>query len=282
MRTQSSLRYAIVALIALLALAGCNPDYSGSRPYLVLYAFDAEGGQIASSLTTVRTDEHLGRDVRVGDFAGHEIVLAESGMGMTNAAMTAQRMIDKYRPKAVLFSGIAGSIDSSVQIGDIVVPEFWIDHDYGYIGADGFIPGKVRIADPSCDSLVRVKSFAVDSTLLKEAAEIDVDDLGLKRIGKRRPRLIIGGTGVSGNTFIDSREKRAWLDTTFNALVTDMESAAVAQVCLVNDIPCLIFRSASDLAGGSGSETADKELDQFFRLAAANSSKVLLELLEEL
>jgi adenosylhomocysteine nucleosidase len=275
-------RFLLCLIVILLALCACNPDYRSDRPFLVLYAFDAEGKQIASALTTVRTDHHLGRDVKVGDFSGHEIVLAESGMGMTNAAMTAQRMIDKYRPSLVLFSGIAGALDSSVQIGDIVVPETWIDHDYGYVGLDGFIPGKVQIAEPLSDTLVRMKSFPVDSNLLDVAREVDVDDLELAKIAGRRPRLLIGGTGVSGNKFIDSREKREWLATEFSALVTDMESAAVAQVCRVNGVPFLAFRSASDLAGGSGSETADKELDQFFRHAADNSSKMLLEYLREL
>lgn len=269
-------------LLALLVFSACNPDYQSDRPYLILYAFAAEGAQISSRMTTVRTDKHLGRKVLVGDFAGKEIVLAESGMGMTNAAMTAQRMIDKYRPRVVLFTGIAGSVDTSVHIGDIVVPEYWIDHDYGYVGIDGFLPGKIQISDPAFDTLVRLKSLAVDSKLLEKAREIDDDDLDFAKIGKRRPRLLVGGTGVSGDKFVDSREKREWLAETFDARITDMESAAVAQVCRVNDIPCLIFRSASDLAGGSGSETAGNELDQFFRLAAANSSKVLLEYLEEL
>lgn len=282
MKTLHFSRFILCLIVILLALCACNPDYRSDRPFLVLYAFDAEGARISESLTTVRTDYHLGRKVNVGDFSGHEIVLAESGMGMTNAAMTAQRMIDKYRPRAVLFTGIAGAVDSSVQIGDIVVPEVWIDHDYGYVGFDGFLPGKVQIAEPSSDTLVRVKSFPVDSSLLEVARELDVDDLDMAKIAGRNPRLLIGGTGVSGSKFIDSREKREWLSTEFSALVTDMESAAVAQVCRVNGIPFLAFRSASDLAGGSGSETADKELEQFFRHAADNSSKVLLEFLGEL
>lgn len=282
MKTLFVSRRLILLFLALVTIAACNPDYRADRPLLVLYAFEAEGDQISSSLTTVRTDEHLGRKVRVGDFAGHEIILAESGVGMTNAAMTAQRMIDKYRPRAVLFTGIAGSVDSSVHIGDIVVPEYWIEHDYGYVGADGFVPGKIRIPDPAFDTLVRVKSFAVGPKLFAKVKKVKQKDLGLAKIAGRRPRLLIGGTGVSGNTFIDSREKREWLAGTFSALVTDMESAAVAQVCRVNEIPCLIFRSASDLAGGSGSESAEQELEQFFRTAAANSSKVLLEYLREL
>ena len=63
-------------------------------------------------------------------------------------------------------------------------------------------------------------------------------------LGPRVPRLIIGEVGVSGNSFIDNVEKRLWLSSSFHALVTDMESASVAQVSPVNGIPFIIFRSA--------------------------------------
>lgn len=59
-----------------------------------------------------------------------------------------------------------------------------------------------------------------------------------------------------------------------------METAAVAQVCAVNDIPFIAFRSASDLAGGSGSESAAKEMDEFFEIAAENSSMIVIRFLE--
>jgi adenosylhomocysteine nucleosidase len=65
-------------------------------------------------------------------------------------------------------------------------------------------------------------------------------------------------------------------------MVTDMESAAVAQVCIANDIPFVIFRSASDLAGGSGSETAQAEMDEFYQIAARNASKVVMAYLAQL
>ena len=61
-----------------------------------------------------------------------------------------------------------------------------------------------------------------------------------------------------------------------------MESAAVGQVAYVNDIPFIVFRSASDLAGGSGSETADREMEQFFNHAADNSAAVVVEFLKQL
>jgi len=272
----------IALLIAISLLAGCKQrtdDASGER-LLILYAFSAEGELLSEQMTIDTVEIHLGREVQVGRSAGHEIVLAASGVGMTNAAMTTQRMIDVYDPRAVIFTGIAGGIDSSVHIGDIVVAERWRQHDYGYIGADGFVHGSIWVYVPTDDSLLRVTDFFVDKGMLDVAGAVDVGDLTLESIGERKPRLMVGGVGVSGNTFIDSKDKRAELSTVHEALVVDMESAAVAQVCAVNATPFIAFRSASDLAGGSGSETAGEELDQFFKVAASNSAQVVVAFLD--
>jgi adenosylhomocysteine nucleosidase len=247
----------------------------------VLYAFDAEGALLEEQMTISSTDTLLGRPVVLGLLSGEDIVLAESGIGMTNAAMTAQKMIDRYDPQGVVFSGIAGAIDSSVQIGDIVVCRQWRPHDYGYIGAEGLEPRGCGVYQPEKDSVVLTTTFYADSGMLAIAAHLVERDLGLDSIGSRRPSLIVEGVGVTGNTFIDSHDKRQWLSREFSALVTDMESAAVAQVCCVNELPYIIFRSASDLAGGSGSQTAEAELDQFFEVAADNSSKVVTAFLGE-
>ena len=66
----------------------------------------------------------------------------------------------------------------------------------------------------------------------------------------------------------------------FEALVADMETAEVARVCHVNDIPFIGFRSAPDLAGGSGSSSARADLDRFFEVAAENSSELVMAFLE--
>jgi adenosylhomocysteine nucleosidase len=233
-------------------------------------------------MTIDTTEVQLGREVHLGSLEGKEIVLGEAGVGMTSAAMTAQRMIDVYNPRLVLLTGIAGGIDSTVNVGDIAVPQKWIQHDYGYFGKDGLEFWPICIYLPDDDSMSHVSSFTVDDELLTVAEQVDIAELKLDSLGNRIPRLLIGGTGVSGNTFIDSREKRSWLFSQFDAKVVDMESAAVVQVCIVNDIPVLIFRSASDLAGGSGSETAREEIEQFFEIAASNSAKVLIATLKKL
>ncbi|TFH57890.1 MAG: hypothetical protein E4G91_10195, partial [Candidatus Zixiibacteriota bacterium] len=189
---------------------------------------------------------------------------------------------DYYQPEAVVLTGIAGAIDSSVHIGDITVCRTWIQHDYGYIGPVGLEPRGVPVLMPDADSVRRVSDFVADSLMLLVADSLSRTDLPIAKIGDRKPRLLVGGVGVTGNQFVDSRGKRLWLTNNFAALLTDMESAAVAQVCTLNDIPFIIFRSASDLAGGSGSATAAVEIEEFFKVAADNSSTVVLKFLQKL
>ena len=94
----------------------------------------------------------------------------------------------------------------------------------------------------------------------------------LQPIVDRLVQINCGGIGVTGNQFIDQVEKRQWLAETFLAEITDMESSAVLQTALANGVPCVIIRSNSDLAGGSGSATAGTELREFFQIAADNSA----------
>ncbi|MCP4570124.1 MAG: 5'-methylthioadenosine/S-adenosylhomocysteine nucleosidase [FCB group bacterium] len=269
-------------VFALIALSACAEHNSEIRPYLILYAFDAEGELLAGKINSPDSVKILGRMVYSGQLSGQDIVLAESGIGMTNAAMTTQKLIDHFNPRGIIFTGIAGAIDSSVLIGDIVACREWIMHDYGYHGQDGFKHRGIAVYDPSSDSIFRVERFDVDSTYYDMAEKLTGHDFTFGIIGEREPRFIIGAVGVSGDCFIDNHEKRIWLSENFEALVTDMESASVAQVCRVNGLPFIVFRSASDLAGGSGSESARTEMNQFFQIAADNSSQVVLEFLNKL
>jgi adenosylhomocysteine nucleosidase len=91
------------------------------------------------------------------------------------------------------------------------------------------------------------------------------------------PGVIIGGNAVSGSTFVDNAQYRDWVWDTFQANALDMESAAVAHVAYVNDVPFIVFRSLSDLAGGGSGEN---ELGIFFQLASNNSAEVVIAFLE--
>jgi adenosylhomocysteine nucleosidase len=273
--------FLVIVIFCLFLLAHCGPARHQPDTTLILYAFDEEGQLLKEQMTIKETEKILGRDVYTGNLVGKDIILAESGVGMTNAAMTTQRLIDEYDPRRLIFTGIAGAIDTSVHIGDIVVCRRWIAHDYVYYGAEEPEPMGIWAFSPRKDSIMKMPYFEVDSAMYARLEEITEGIIQFKAIGDREPRLIVGSVGVSGNSFIDSYKKRVWLSETFGALITDMESAAVAQVCEVNDKPFIIFRSASDLAGGSGSESAGKEMDQFREVAAENSSILVMKFLEE-
>jgi len=261
---------------------GCSANRAPKQSTLVLYAFPAEGELLARKIAIERIDTVLGRPVHIGTIYDRNIVLAESGVGLTNAAMTTQTLLDRYHPLRVIFTGIAGAIDTSVHIGDIVVCDRWITHDYGYYGPNDFEPGAIEIYSAAHDSITAFPCFMIDSALFAHAIALTEAAPALDAIGERLPSLLVGGAGVSGNSFIDNRNKRHWLSFTFEARVTDMESAAVAQVCTANGVPYIVFRSASDLAGGSGSATAREELDKFFKVAARNSARVVLDYIEML
>jgi adenosylhomocysteine nucleosidase len=129
---------------------------------------------------------------------------------------------------------------------------------------------------------VRKLLFSVDSSMYNAIKMIAEDNIQFEKIGDRTPKLIVGGVGVSGNAFVDNADKRIWLAKNFNALITDRESSAVAQVSVVNGIPFIVFRSASDLAGGSGPSSARGELEEFSKIAAINSSLLVVKLLGRL
>jgi adenosylhomocysteine nucleosidase len=277
----------LVALWSTILLCLAEPRQAAERSesserVLVMYAFSAEGTCLEDVMTVDSSGVELGRKVVFGILENVPVILAESGMGMTNAAMSAQCLIDRHKPDLVLFSGIAGAIDTSVQIGDIVIPGEWIAHDYGYIGRDGFRNDSLLVYSTAADSIVPLSRFSVDSTLLALAKEVSQSPPELKKIGGRTPHVRVGGTGISGNVFVDNKHTRVLLAESFSALITDMESQAVAQVCLANGIPYLAIRSASDLAGGSGSDTALDQLRMFLEVAAENSGRVVRAFLRRL
>lgn len=276
--------FATTVITILLLVCGCNTqtDVPSNKTLLVLYAFSAEGEVLKEQLQDLKVDTQLSRDVYIGSIVGKPVVVAQSGVGMVNAAFNLQRLIDIYQPSSVIMTGIAGAVDTSVRIGDIVVPEKWITHDHGYFGPEGFEISPIYLVDPASDTMMYKDSFGVDSILLEAVSRISKDSIMMEQIDDRRPVLMVGGVGVSGDAFIDNRSKREWLSYACNALVTDKESSAVAQVCFVNDIPFVVFRSASDLAGGSDSESAREEMRQFFSVAASNSSMLVIEFLKQL
>ena len=244
-----------------------------------------------------------GRTHYLGTLEGHDVVLLLSGYSMVNAAMTTQALFDHFTVKGIVFSGIAGGVNPGLQVGDVTVPARWGNYQENLFAretATGFDPGRipgdfnnfgmifprnssVPVIGDAPDKLERRFWFPVDATALENASHL-AGNVKLNRCTaggeclEKEPRLVVGGNGVSGPTFVDNAAYRQWAWETFQADALDMETAAVAHVAYVNRVPYIAFRSLSDLAGGGPGKN---EGNVFGRLAADNSAAVVIEYLKK-
>lgn len=272
----------LIAIIVFLMMAPSNL-VAQQTPIrvVVMYAFAPEGTLLKKQMVqTVDVDDIMGA-ITEGTLNNIRIALVPSGIGMTNAGLATQRTIDRYQPRWMIFSGIAGGIEPINQIGDIVVPEECVTHQFGYVGKNGFEPRSISLKGEnfgvSSAAQASFRSFKADKKLLEVAqAASSVVKANLKAVQGRTPSVSIGGVCASGDWFVDQVELREYLFKTFKARIVDMETSAFLQVCNANKVACLANRSSSDLAGGSGSSTAIAEIRTFFQVAADNAAAMTL------
>jgi adenosylhomocysteine nucleosidase len=307
----------IVSLAASGTISGCAASNDTPLPgppptpsaYLdptprvaVMSAIDAELALLVERTQIIRTIRINGRDHHVGRLAGLEVVLTLSGVSMINAAMNTQLLLDRFHITAIVFSGIAGGVNPNLGVGDVTVPAQWGQHQEvvfaretasgwddrgmggGFENFDMMFPRRQHVMREGerDDGQRRRFWFPADPEMLAVARQVAAQ-IELPRCTPsgdcldRVPVVVVGGNGLSGPSFVDNAGYREWMWRTFAADAVDMESAAVAHVAHSNWIPYVVFRSLSDLAGGS--PDADR-IRVFFELAATNSAEVLLGFLE--
>ena len=299
----------LLAACALAAgLAGCaGLPAPGSAVRLdetpriaVISAFQPEIVLLSSKLQDARKYSVNGNEFTTGTLAGKPVVLFLSGISMTNATMNTQLALDRFKVSHIVFSGIAGGVNPQLHVGDVTVPAQWGQYlevlmaretAPGRYTAPPFItdatlpafgmmhPRPVEVRSAANPQITRKFWFEADPKMLDVARSIRNVDLANCSAGKclpRKPQLVIGGNGVSGQAFMDNKTFREYTFKTFRANVLDMETAAVGMVAYSNGVPYIAFRSLSDLAGGGDGEN---EMGTFMGIAADNSAKVLLAFL---
>jgi len=212
-----------------------------------------------------------------GKLGGREVVIAFSGIGKVNAAVTTTLLLEHFKPAEVLFTGIAGGINPEMQTGDVLVATQASQHDYGDLTDAGMKHEGIR--NPA-DGKRAPLLLPGDARLIKLADEV-ASKIKFQPIqmaqGERIPK-IVKGTVVTGDVFVATTQKKAELRKDMNADAVEMEGGAVAQVCYQQNVPCLIIRSLSDLADAN----APKDYKQFARTAAENSAKFVTEIVGRL
>ena len=223
----------------------------------IIAAMDVEMKSLRSFMTDTKTETVSGITFVSGTLEGKLVVTAVCGIGKVFAAMCAQTMILLYSPDRIINTGVAGSLSTSLNIGDIVVSDYVVEHDMDTspLGDPvGMISG-INIVDIPADGELADK--------ICTAAE---------GVGGIR---CVKGKIASGDCFVNSAEKKKYISETFGALACEMEGAAIGQVCYVNKVPFCVIRAISDAADGS----SFMDYSNFIALAAKNSAAVLTELL---
>ena len=193
-----------------------------------------------------------------GNIEGKRCVLIKSGIGKVNAARTAQALIDNFKVDYIINIGIAGSLNSLLDIGDVVIAKKVIQHDFDITAfghSKGYITGVGDFLQSNRD-LVEEFTNSLESTPEKNY-KIKV------------------GIIATGDIFCTESWMKDKIRAKFNADVEDMESAAIAQVCYLSETPFIAVKSISNTPKGENAIAYSNNI----KLASKRCANVLKEIL---
>jgi len=205
----------------------------------IIAAMDSEIRNLTAALEHERTDKIAGREIHYGKLEGQPIAIVLCGCGKVNAAHSATLLACHSKVTRILLTGVSGGLAEGLKVGDIVIGDSFVQHDMDArplfplheIPFEGF---SLIEADPELRHLLTAASCSM---------------LAEKKMVEARS---FEGLVVSGDQFLSSSEGRSRvLESLPRACAVDMESAAIAQVCKIADIPLGVMRVISDSADGS-------------------------------
>lgn len=230
------------------------------QPIGIIGAMDQEVALLREQMQECRQMSLGGMQFYTGIMNGVPVVLQQCGIGKVNAAIGTTLMIDRFKPRAVINTGSAGGLDSALNVGDVVISSEVRHHDvdvtaFGY--EHGQVP-KLPAAFTPCEKLM-------DSAMN-----------ALKRMDNKHQ--IDHGLIITGDSFMQCARRVAETRDKFpSSKAVEMEAASIAQVCHQMDIPFLIIRSLSDIAG----KESNVSFDQFLETAATHSAEMVMAIITE-
>ena len=227
----------------------------------IIGAMEEEVLALRAKLMDVRQLQKASMDFYSGTLNGKEVVIVRSGIGKVNAGICTQILADVYQVDAVINTGIAGSLKTEINIGDVVISTDTLQHDMDATGF-GYEPGVIPRMETSC--------FPADPELLKQAEAACREAV---------PKIqVFTGRVVSGDQFISDKKVKERIVRQFGGMCTEMEGAAIAQAAWLNGIPFVVIRAISDKADDS----ATMDYPTFERQAIAHSVALVENLIGRL
>ena len=224
----------------------------------IIGAMEEEVAALKEDMDIQETVEQASMVFCKGKLCGKDVVVVRSGIGKVNAGICAQILVDRFRADMLIKTGIAGSLDARIDIGDMVISTDALHHDM-----DATIFGDAIGQIPRMDTL----AFPADEELVQKAAKANE---------KANPDIrTFTGRVASGDQFISSGEAKEKIVENFHPLCVEMEGAGIAQAAYLNKVSYVIIRAISDKADNS----ATLDYPTFERQAIAHSVRLMKELL---
>ena len=227
----------------------------------IIGAMETEVARLKEMMEDVTVVTKASMEFYQGTLKGKKAVVVRSGIGKVNAGICAQILADVFQVDALINTGIAGSLNNDINIGDIVLSTDVVQHDVD-AGVFGYKKGEI----PQMGQL----SFPADAKLRQLAADA---------CREVNPEIqVFQGRIASGDQFICDRAVKNDIRDTFGAYAVEMEGAAIGQAAWLTQVPFLIIRAISDNADDS----TGMEYNTFERLAAEHSVRLTEKIMETL
>jgi len=227
----------------------------------IIGAMELEVEQLKAEMTVSRIVKKAGMDFHEGNLNGAAVVVVRCGIGKVNAALCVQILADVFEVTHVINTGVAGSLNAKLDIGDILISRDALHHDMD-VTIFGYQPGEVP--------QMGFREFPADEQLAA---------LAEKACRKVNPDInVCIGRVVSGDQFISDKTVKKRLISEFQGDCAEMEGASIAHGAYLNQIPFVIIRAISDKADDS----AEMDYPTFEAAAAKHSAALVTEMIRSI
>jgi adenosylhomocysteine nucleosidase len=226
----------------------------------IIGAMEPEVAILKKQLTNASIVEFAGFSFSQGQLNGSDVIIVQSGIGKVAAAIATAMLIEHFKPDYIVNTGSAGGFDPSLKVGDIVVSSEVRYHDVD-LTAFGYEIGQLPANPPAY----------TPHPVLIEAAKTGISQL------KDIQTLV--GLITTGDTFMTKAEDIEKARANFPTMAAvEMEGAAIAHTCHQLNVPFVIIRSLSDIAG----KESPTSFDEYLETASVNSSTLVVNMLDAL
>lgn len=254
-----------ILIISTMIFSGCAKNEAvpetEKEKIGIIGAMDVEVSTLKDAANITKTTEIASMEFCEGTLGKKDVVIVKCGMGKVNAGICSNTLINGFGCTRIINTGVAGSLDNQIDIGDFVISTDAVQHDFD-VEAIGFKKGEIPYTG--------LYAFSADETMRSAA---------VKAVKETSPdNHVFEGRVCSGDQFITTKEQKEKIISDFGGMCCEMEGAAIAQVCYLNKTPFVIIRAISD----KPDETEIVEYKDFEAEAAANSAKIVKNMVEGL